>query len=138
MEPTLSILAHSLETDKRSVSLCLTTVIWCVSTNRAHDDDRMFCLPIVLVCPRYFSNILRRQLNTLQKSGNIGFGKRPTVLHSVLDGQVCVGRDESSKKGVGVKARALVKVRVPAEAPRDADQVKCDNRYVIIETVGCW
>ena len=33
MEPTLSILAHSLETDKRSVSLCIATVTWCVSTN---------------------------------------------------------------------------------------------------------
>ena len=94
----------------------------------------MFCLPIVLVCPRYFSNILRRQLNTLQKSGNIGFGKRSTVLHSVLDGQVCVGRDASSKKGVGVKARALVKVRVPAEAPRDAEPIKLDERY---ETNDC-
>ena len=89
----------------------------------------MFCLPIVLVCPRYFSNILRRQLNTLQKSGNIGFGKRPTVLHSVLDGQVCVGRDEGSKKGVGVKARSLVKVCVPADVPRDAEPIQLDDRY---------
>ena len=92
-------------------------------------------LPII-VCPRYFGNILRQQLNSLQKSDNIGFGKRLTVLF-VLDGQVCVGRDESSKKGFGVKARALVKDRVPADVPHDAEQVKCDNRYVIIETNGC-
>jgi hypothetical protein len=101
----------------------------------------MFCLPII-VCPRYFGNIIQWQLNSLQKSDNIGFGKRATVLHSVLDGQVCgIGRDERSKNGVGVKvhpkARALVKDRVLADAPHDAEQVKCDNRYVIIETVGC-
>ena len=87
------------------------------------------------MCPRYFGNILRRQLNSLQKSDNIGFGKRLTVLF-VLDGQVCVGRDESSKKGFGVKARALVKDRVPAEASRDAKPTKLDVRYVIIETNG--
>jgi hypothetical protein len=88
------------------------------------------------VCPRYFGNILRRQLNSLQKSDNIGFGKRPTVLHSVLDSQVCIGRDERSKKGFGVKARALVKDRVPAEASRDAKPTKLDVTYVIIETNG--
>ena len=88
-------------------------------------------------CPRKFDSITRQQLNSLQNSGNIGFGKRPTVLHSVLDGQVCVGRDEGSKKGVGVKARALIKVCVPADAPRDAEPIKLDERYVIVETNGC-
>ena len=72
-----------------------------------------------------------------QKSDNIGFGKRPAVLHSVLDGQVSIDHDESSQKNVGVKAQVLVPLRMSDDAQHDAKQLKCDDRYIIRETHGC-
>ena len=69
-------------------------------------------------------------MDSLKMRDNIGFGN-PLIVHSVLDGQVCVGREWSFlvPEGVVAPTHTLVELCVPVDAPHDAKQMKWDDRY---------
>ena len=71
-------------------------------------------------------------MDSLKMRDNIGFGN-PLIVHSVLDGQVCVGREWSFlvPEGVVAPTHTLVELCVPVDAPHDAKQMKWDDRYFI-------